>query len=305
MDLVINWHVTEACNYECFYCFAKWHKEDQQELLHSKQKIQQLIQEISLLPSILNAKCGCSFTGIRLNLVGGETFLYKKKILDIIEEAKKHHFKLSAITNGSLFDDELVEIIANEFSTIGFSIDSIHSESNLKIGRSFKNTPIEIDKIFFNIKKLRTINPQIDIKINSVINEFNKDEDLNDFIQKVSPSKWKVFKMLPVITNKHSISDFEFSNFLEKHSELEHLISSENNDEMTHSYLMIDPLGRFFQNSSISCGYDYSSEILINGVSAALDEIEFDISKFIKRSKLISNFNLNVFDQNSLPLEKI
>lgn len=292
MDLVINWHVTEACNYECFYCFAKWHKEDQLELLHSKHKIQQLIQEISLLPSILNMKHGCSFTGIRLNLVGGETFLYKKKILDIIEEAKKHHFKLSAITNGSLFDDELIEIVANEFSTIGFSIDSINSESNLNIGRSFKNIPIEINKIIFNINKLRTITPQIDIKINSVINEFNKDEDLNDFIQKVSPSKWKVFKMLPVITNKHSISDFEFYNFLERHSELENIISSENNDEMTHSYLMIDPLGRFFQNSSTSCGYNYSSEILKAGILTAFNEVDFNVDKFLKRSYLIPNMNI-------------
>lgn len=67
MDLVINWHITEACNYQCFYCFAKWQKDDQRELLHSKHEIQQLIKEISLLPSILNTKSGCSFTGVRLN----------------------------------------------------------------------------------------------------------------------------------------------------------------------------------------------------------------------------------------------
>ena len=122
MDLVINWHITEACNYQCFYCFAKWQKDDQRELLHSKHEIQQLIKEISLLPSILNTKSGCSFTGVRLNLVGGETFLYKHQVLNIIEAAKKYHFKLSAITNGSLLNDELIKIIANEFSTIFDSI---------------------------------------------------------------------------------------------------------------------------------------------------------------------------------------
>lgn len=300
MDLVINWHITEACNYQCFYCFAKWQKEDQRELLHSKHRIQQLIQEISLLPSILNTKNGCSFTGVRLNLVGGETFLYKHQILDIIEAAKNYHFRLSAITNGSLLNDELIEIIANEFSMIGFSIDSTHSESNLRIGRAIKNIPIETDKICSHIQKLRTINPEIDIKINSVINQFNKDEDLNNFIRKLSPSKWKVFKMLPVITNDHSINDSEFYEFLKRHSDLEDIISSENNDEMTHSYLMIDPLGRFFQNSSTSCGYDYSSEILISGISSALDEINFDISKFIKRSKLIPNIQLSTFDPATL-----
>ncbi len=214
--------------------------------------------------------------------------------------AKNYNFRLSAITNGSLLNDELIEIIANEFSMIGFSIDSTHSESNLRIGRAFKNIPIETDKICSHIQKLRTINPNIDIKINSVINQFNKDEDLNDFIRNLSPSKWKIFKMLPVITNDYSINDYEFYEFLERHSDLEDIISSENNDEMTHSYLMIDPLGRFFQNSSTSCGYDYSSEILISGVSSALDEIDFDISKFIKRSKLIPNVHLNTSDPATL-----
>ena len=102
MDLVINWHITEACNYQCFYCFAKWQKEDQRELLHSKHRIQQLIKEISLLPSILNTKNGCSFTGVRLNLVGGETFLYKHQILDIIEAAKNYHLTIDS----GLFGEE-------------------------------------------------------------------------------------------------------------------------------------------------------------------------------------------------------
>lgn len=98
--------------------------------------------------------------------------------------------------------------------------------------------------------------------------------------------------MLPVITNQHMIDDSEFYNFLKKHDDLQHIISSEDNDEMTHSYLMIDPIGRFFQNSSTSCGYEYSSEILTVGASKALMEIFFDVSKFLKRSKLIPNLNV-------------
>lgn len=82
MKIVINWHITEACNYECFYCFAKWQKKNQKELLHSKEKVRKLMHEISLLPAILNAKSGTAFTGIRLNLVGGETFLHIPIYLD-------------------------------------------------------------------------------------------------------------------------------------------------------------------------------------------------------------------------------
>ena len=25
-QLVINWHLTEACNYSCQYCYAAWNK---------------------------------------------------------------------------------------------------------------------------------------------------------------------------------------------------------------------------------------------------------------------------------------
>lgn len=297
MKIVINWHITEACNYECFYCFAKWQKKNQKELLHSNEKIQKLIREISLLPTVLNTKHGTEFSGVRLNLVGGETFLYKQQVLNIIQEARKYDFELSAITNGSYLDQDLVTVIATQFSTIGFSIDSLNDESNLKIGRSFKNTPIKKDEILKSINEIRSKSPNIDIKINSVINQINKDEDLTDFIKEVSPSKWKIFKMLPVITNQNMVNDNEFYNFLKNHNELKHIINSENNDEMTHSYLMIDPLGRFFQNSSTSCGYEYSSEIVTTGISNALDEIVFNINKFLKRSKLIPN--LNVINQTS------
>ena len=26
-ELVVNWHITEACNYKCSYCFAKWNRQ--------------------------------------------------------------------------------------------------------------------------------------------------------------------------------------------------------------------------------------------------------------------------------------
>ncbi|MBF7682984.1 radical SAM protein [Acinetobacter sp. B5B] len=292
MKIVINYHLTEACNYKCFYCFAKWQNKNQKEVLHSKEKVHQLMFEISLLPTLLNAKYGTSFSGVRLNLVGGETFLYKKQVLNIIEEARKYDFELSAITNGSCLDQDLIRVIATQFSMIGFSVDSINDESNIKIGRSFKNIPIKKDEILNSINEIRSISPNIDIKINSVISQINKDENLTNFIKDASPSKWKIFKMLPIITSQNVIDDFDFDNFLKRHNNLQDIISSENNDEMTHSYLMIDPIGRFFQNSPISSGYEYSSEILTVGASNALEEIAFNVNKFFNRSKLISSLNI-------------
>ena len=28
-NLVINWHITEACNYHCKFCFAKWNHKNE------------------------------------------------------------------------------------------------------------------------------------------------------------------------------------------------------------------------------------------------------------------------------------
>ena len=216
-NLVVNWHITEACNYKCFYCFAKWQKNENKEIIHNNEKIIQLVKEISLLPMIVNQNKGTNFTGIRLNLVGGETFLYKKKILEIIKEAKKYHFELSAITNGSLLDGELIEMIGNEFSSIGFSIDSLNSNTNKEIGRVVKNTPMNINKTLKNIQLIRVINPNIEIKINTVINELNKLEDFNLFIKNASPTKWKIFKILPILTKENSITNEDFYEFINRH----------------------------------------------------------------------------------------
>lgn len=290
-NLVVNWHITEACNYKCFYCFAKWQKNENKEIIHNNEKIIQLVKEISLLPMIVNQNKGTNFTGIRLNLVGGETFLYKKKILEIIKEAKKYHFELSAITNGSLLDGELIEMIGNEFSSIGFSIDSLNSNTNKEIGRVVKNTPMNINETLKNIQLIRVINPNIEIKINTVINELNKLEDFNLFIKNASPTKWKIFKILPILTKENSITNEDFYEFINRHSKFKKIIFSENNDEMTHSYLMIDPLGRFFQNNELSHGYDYSHNILQIGGEAAIKQIKFNIHKFAKRSNLIPSIS--------------
>lgn len=279
-ELVINWHITEACNFKCQYCFAKWDKPCKKELFHNSLQVSNLLDQILLLSNRFKG-----FDSIRLNLVGGEIFLYRDAIINIIAEAKKRDMKLSTITNGSLLDYNLNKIIANNFDIIGFSIDSIKDLTNIAIGRKTSKEPISIEKTINNINMIRSLNPNIVIKINTVVNKFNYHENMSEFIASVSPQKWKVFKVLPIINRKLDITNEEFSMFLETHKSFHSIISSENNDEMVHSYLMIDPLGRFFQNEPNNFGYQYSQSILDVGVVEALKEISFDIAKFNARYK--------------------
>ena len=283
-ELVVNWHITEACNYHCNYCFAKWDKQ-KNELMNDEDSVSKLMDEIQKLPSILNGKYLTEFESIRLNLVGGETFLNIRKVTKIIHQAKQRKFSLSAITNGSRLNNELVTLIANDFNSIGFSVDSLDSPTNIKIGRTEKSGVMDTDKVLKDISLIKELNPSIDIKINTVVSSLNQTEDLSAFIDQAAPNKWKVFKVLPVITRENEVSQDDFIEFLERHSKFENIISSEDNDEMTDSYLMIDPIGRFFQNSILGSGYSYSTPIVNTGIEEALNEINFDPEKFHGRYK--------------------
>jgi len=54
---------------------------------------------------------------------------------------------------------------------------------------------------------------------------------------------------------------------------------------MTDSYLRIEPIGRFFQNSILGNGYSYSTPIVNTGIEEALNEINFDPQNFYGRYK--------------------
>ena len=281
--LVINWHFTEACNYACDFCFAKWDKQGRKELFHNEHLTDRLLKEIFKLKTILEDEQNIKFDGVRLNLVGGEIFLYKAKAIYIIERAKSYGLCVSAITNGSRVDDELISLIAENLDSIGFSVDSVNYETNLIIGRSEKNKVMDTDKVCSDIQALRKLSPEIDIKINTVINSNNFDEDLSSFIRSVNPSKWKIFKVLPSQGYTSTITDTMFSVFLDKHSEFKSIIASEDNNEMMDSYIMVDPLGRFFQNSNLTDGYVYSHPIVEIGVKKAFSQINFSFDKFLGR----------------------
>jgi radical S-adenosyl methionine domain-containing protein 2 len=154
------------------------------------------------------------------------------------------------------------------------------------IGRVSKKKVFDYRETLHAINKMREINPNLEVKINTVVNKLNFSENLSEFIQEVQPQKWKVFKLLPIYSDKLEIQDHEFYKFIETHAHLNKIMSTENNDDMTESYLMIDPIGRFFQNG-IEQGYNYSSPLCEVSADTALRQINFDTNKFISRYKRI------------------
>lgn len=290
-SLVINWHITEACNYSCQYCYANWERcERPQQLAKKPEYTSELLNELYKFFHPANRANPLvdkiSWKSVRLNLAGGEPTLYQDRLVEIAQEAHKIGFDVSLITNGSQLNQDLVEKLAPEISWLGISLDSTLADTNRIIGRrDRRGNLLNIDKLCSVLDFGRKLNPQLNIKINTVVNRYNHLEDLRPLINSAAPDKWKVLRVLPLINENLIVSDKEYSQFLIRHKELTGIISVENNLDMVDSYIMVNPYGQFFQNSSFSInhGYNYSRSIVQVGAKTAFSDITFTPDRFAAR----------------------
>lgn len=287
-ELVINWHLTEACNYACRYCYSKWHADGAgKELIHDAASSAMLLAEIyrQFAPTPRNqARLGMAWQSVRLSLAGGEPLLYGQEIIRIAAQARKLGFDVSIISNGSRLTRPLMAELAPLLSVLGLSLDSAQAETNREIGRTDRHAQVLLLEELSEIVALgRKLNPDLRLKINTVVNALNFTEDMSPLIRALAPDKWKVLRMLPTVTTDLAIADHEFAQFIDRHAPLGSLISAEDNRDMVESYIMLDPRGRFFQNSLAGKGYRYSAPILDVGADAAFRQIRWLADKFQAR----------------------
>ncbi|MBX9847673.1 MAG: viperin family antiviral radical SAM protein [Rhodocyclaceae bacterium] len=286
-ELVINWHITEACNYNCRYCYAHWDG-NARELIHDISGTRQMLENLWQFfhpENVANPlQKQIDWRGIRLNLAGGEPLLYSERLLQTLSDARNIGFTASVITNGSLLSRDFAQLIAPKLSMLGVSLDSAVSKTNRQIGRqSRQGKLLDMDALEDAIKAARLINPKLQIKLNTVINAINCDEDLSAGIRRLAPQRWKVLRMLPVVTDELNVSDEDFQRFVARHRDLGDIMCIEDNTDMVESYVMIDPLGRFFQNALGQPNYRYSPPIPKVGVAQAFAKVGIDPSKFCSR----------------------
>lgn len=281
-EIVINWHILEKCNYKCFYCFAKYGCEAslRKSIKNGVSKDQIKIILHNLYNGLDSHFKDYSF---RLNIAGGEPLL-SPNLGYIIKEAKSIGFSMSIITNASLLDSNFIESYAKDFSIFGISFDSMLQNTRMQIGRYNKQSPTKNADIIESIRLLRHYNPHIKIKINSVINKLNYKENMSEFIESIKPDKWKVLQALSVHTDEILCEDFQYEYFIKTHAHLKEYMSLESNDDMRHSYIMLDPLARFYQNDSHNgSGYTYSPSLLEMKADEIIKHINVDMIKFAMR----------------------
>jgi len=289
-DFVINWHITEACNYSCQYCYAKWNKNDTGwEVIHNESLTDDLLRQVA---TFFNSECfkalqkeKVRWQSVRLNIAGGEPFLYPKRVIAISKAAKDLGMKVSCITNGSRLTPEIISEISYAMSILGISMDSSCGEINTDIGRVDKNGPFSTQNLICAINQARDLNPAIIVKLNTVVNSLNWTEDMNRLISSIAPNRWKVLQVLPVEGAALVVCDREFRQFVARHSDHTKIMDVEDNTTMTESYVMIDPHGRFYQNDITTMGYHYSKPISEVGIEKAFSEIKFRAERFAERYK--------------------
>lgn len=271
--LSVNYHFTREYNYNCGFCF---HTQKSKKIL----PLEEAIHGLKILKEY----------GVRkINFAGGEPFIHPKFLGELIKKCKEDIKieKISVITNGSLVKKNFFEKFGKYIDVFGVSCDSFNRETNIKIGRGKRGD--NVDKLF-NIRQwCREYG--IKFKLNTVVCNLNKDENMVENIKKLDPDRWKVFQVLMVRgenedssklrdVTKFQITEEEFNKFVERHKEIKCMIP-ESNSSMKSSYIILDEEMRFLDKGD---GEETCSESILKvGVEEALKNIKYDEEEFKKR----------------------
>lgn len=223
----------------------------------------------------------------KITFAGGEPTLCPW-LPELIKTAKQAGLTTMIVTNGSKITDSFLQSNQYHLDWIAISIDSLNSETNLATGRAISGkTPLKLDYYTFLVDRIKQHG--YGIKINTVVSSKNFNENLNDLIRYAKPKRWKLFQVLPMKgQNDLNIENFkitekQFQLFIENHKGLKNITSivPESNNQMIGSYAMVDPAGRFFDNTT--GGHTYSIPILEIGARLAIQQMSYDFSKFVSR----------------------
>jgi radical S-adenosyl methionine domain-containing protein 2 len=275
----VNFHLWEPCNMRCKFCFATFQDVKKTMLPKGHLPKEQAVQVVKEL-----AKFGFE----KITFAGGEPTLCPW-IDELILVAKNAGMTTMIVTNGTKLNDEFLSKNETLLDWIALSVDSINTQTNLEIGRAISG------KHEFLLEGYKIIIDRIQkydygLKINTVINAINMNEDLSAFIQFAKPKRWKILQVMPVSGQNDGkiedllISNDAFESFVKRHKGVTEVTTlvPESIDLIRGSYAMVDPAGRFFDSSNGR--HFYSESITSIGVKKALLQVKVDAVKFHNRN---------------------
>ena len=274
----VNYHLWKPCNMRCGFCFATF-----VDIPTSVLPKGHLGQQDSML--VVRALADAGFREI--NFAGGEPTLCPW-LPELIGYAKGLGLVTSLVTNGTKITAEWLDRLGQNLDNGTISIDSLNPNTLLRTGRTTPAGPMSREDYLRAIRLLQERG--IGTKVNTVVTRDNLEEDLTGFIAEARPDRWKLLQVLPVrgqndlSVDRHLVSPEEFGRHIHRARSAEGhgvRLVLESNDLTTGSYVMVDPAGRFFDNTAGK--HSYSQPILEVGAKQALAELSVDPGKFLAR----------------------
>lgn len=261
----VSFHLVKPCNMSCKFCYATYNTVKVGSQLNA-------FNVFIILEKLKEAGLH------KVTFAGGEPLLYKD-IIPVIIYAKNIGLTTSIITNGALLEYDLLDSLEPYLDWLGISIDSIDPKVNTKIGRLHKGKPIDYKKLIDPIQSLFNFK----LKINTVVNIHNQHENMTDFIDWTGTTRWKVFDTLRVEgQNEQQFNEIKSTQYKEYINRNTHgSMVAEDNSLMSGSYLLINPLGQFYENWGSNV--NKSDSLITHSVEHCLSQIKLDRRKFIER----------------------
>ena len=210
----VNYHFTRQCNYKCGFCFHTAKSsfvlplEEAMRGLRLLHEAGKIIRYCIFSFNYTRSRIVSISTGMeKINFSGGEPFIHQKgRYLGQLVQFCKRELGLasvSIVSNGSLVTEDWFVRFGEYLDILAISCDSFQTETNHLIGRHRNGNQIKIDdgKGNDHLESLERVRGwcrdyRVAFKINSVINVYNVDEDMNDQIQQLNPVRWKVIILL-------------------------------------------------------------------------------------------------------------
>lgn len=269
---------------QCKFCFATFQDVKETILPKGHQSESESIQVVEEL-----ARAGFE----KITFAGGEPTLCKW-LPKLIKVAKGHGLTTMLVTNGTRLTEKYLHSLSPHLDWIALSVDSLNLDTQQAIGRVTKRNDSK-DPTWIYDTAIRIKQAGIRFKVNTVVCSANWEEDMHEFISFTKPERWKIMQVLPIDgQNDGKVEDLlipksKFEAFVNRHQKIEEhgiRLVPECNEAMTSSYAMVDPAGRFFDNTRGR--YTYSDAILKVGVTSALDQVNIDRARFIDREGVYS-----------------
>lgn len=262
----VNFHIIRACDAKCSFCFATFRD------VHGRLSTADAERVIAAV-----REAGAE----KINFAGGEPTLHRD-LGRLLRFSKSLGMTTSIVTNGRALAPVLDQH-ADALDWVGLSVDSAIERVQAALGRGDGDHVARCIELADQCRAR-----DVRVKVNTVVTALSWQEDMHDFVRRIAPERWKVFQVLRVVGQNDGdverllITRAEFESFIAKHRDLQPV--AESNEAMTDSYVMIDPLGRFYGDTDGV--HRESAPILEVGVSEALASVGFQATKLEARNGL-------------------